>query len=94
MKSNSWVVVEIGGALVFLCTMSFIFTPAYEKGVWLIVGALVLAFGNALGVKSGSSIPQQAGDVKPGQATESETTTKTKSTEQPPPPETPKTMGV
>lgn len=77
MKSQSWVILEIGAALVFLATLSFFMTPAYEKGVWTIVGALVLAFGNALGVKSGSTMPQQTTDAKPGQTATSETAIKT-----------------
>ena len=87
MKSSSWVIVELGVALVFLATLSFFYSPAYEKGVWLIMGALVLAFGNALGVKSGSSMPQQTTDAKPGQTSQADIFTRT--TPEPPAPAAP-----
>ena len=80
MKSTSWVIIELGAALVFLATVSFFFTPAYEKGVWSIMGALILAFGNALGVKSGGALPQQVGDAQPGQSSQT-TSTKTVETQ-------------
>lgn len=79
MKSNSWVVVELGAGLLLAMGLSFFVSPAYEKGVWLILGALVMAFGNAMGTKSGAAMPAQAGDVKPGQDSKSTTTVETQS---------------
>ena len=90
MKSENWIIVELGVALLLLGVISFFMVPAYEKGSWFVMGAFASGFSMVMGYKFGRSMPQQIGDVKPGQATESQTTTTTTSTEQPPPTEQPK----
>ena len=39
MKSESWIIAELGGALVLLAGLSFFYTPVYEKGAWFVMGA-------------------------------------------------------
>jgi hypothetical protein len=68
MKSDSWIILEVGGALLLLSMMCFFFTPAYEKGLWLVISALVVQLGNLLGAKYGSKMPEQSTDAKPGQS--------------------------
>lgn len=85
MKSESWLIIQFSLVLLAFGTLSFFFTPVYEKGAWEIMTIFSTALGTMMGYKFGKSMPQQSGDVKPGQATESVTTTKTASTEQPPP---------
>lgn len=85
MKSENWLILQIGSAIFVLTLLSFWFLPIHLAGVSLGFALLGDAFKVLLGYKFGRSMPQQPGDVRTGQATESETTTKTKSTEQPPP---------
>ena len=84
MSGASWIVLECLIALVVFGAFSFFVKPAYEFGVGLIIGALISTLNNAAGVKSGSSMPEQPGDPKPGQTSQSETNTKIETA--PPPP--------
>jgi sugar phosphate permease len=77
MKSESWIIAELGGALVLLAGLSFFYTPVYEKGAWFVMGAFVAGFNLVLGYKFGKGMPEQAGDAKPGQASQSKTTSET-----------------
>jgi hypothetical protein len=77
MKSNSWIILELLIGLLGLSVLSFFVSPSYEKGVWAIMGALIMAFGNAMGTKSGSSMPQQVTDAKPGQSSQVQSTIET-----------------
>lgn len=77
MKSESWLAIQIGVVLFLLAIGSFVWTPAYEKGVWCIITVFAVQFGNIMGVKSGRSMPQQVGDQKPGQTSEIATKTDT-----------------
>ncbi len=51
-------------------------------GVGLIIGAIIALLNNVTGVKSGGSMPEQAGEPRPGQT--SKTDTHTQSTGFPP----------
>lgn len=84
MKTESWIILEVGGALIVLGLLAAFWTPAYEKGFWYIITIFGVQFANLLGGKKGSEIPQQLSDQKPGQTTEMKTTTETA----PPPPPT------
>ena len=76
MKSESYIIVELGGALLFLGCLSFFFVPAYEKGAWLVINIISSGLAMVLGYKFGKGMPEQAGDARPGRASQSETTTK------------------
>ena len=76
MKSESWIIVELGAAILLMAILSFIFVPAYEKGAWFALGVFSNGFSLVLGYKFGKGMPEQASDAKPGQASQSETTTK------------------
>ena len=77
MKSESWIIVELGMALLLLALLSFFLTPAYEKGAWFAIGIFANGLSLVLGYKFGKGMPEQAGDAKPGQASQTETTSKT-----------------
>jgi hypothetical protein len=83
MKSESWIILELLAALLLVTILCFIWTPSYEKGVWFALGAIVSGFNLVLGYKFGKGMPDQAGDAKPGQA--SQTKTVTEVTSQAPP---------
>ena len=76
MKSESWIIAELGGALLLLAAMSFFLTPSYEKGAWFVIGVFASGFSLVLGYKFGKGMPDQAGDAKPGQASQTESTSK------------------
>ena len=71
MKSESWIIAELGGALLLLALRSFFFVPAYEPGAALVMDCFKIGFGMVLGYKFGKGMPEQAGDAKPGQASKS-----------------------
>ena len=75
MKSENWLIVELGACVMALAVMAFFLEPRYEKCVWFIAGVLCTQFGNVMGYKFGKSMPQQAGDPKTGQTGQTETTT-------------------
>ena len=77
MKSENWLIVEFGAALLILALLAFFYQPQYEKAVWFIIGAFTTQLGNVVGYKFGKSMPEQKGDPKTGQASKSETTTTT-----------------
>ena len=83
MRSESWLIIELGGALVLLALISFFYEPKYEKAVWFIMGVIASQFANVVGYKFGRSLPQQVGDPKAGQSSSSEITSTVK-TEAPP----------
>ena len=71
MKSESWIIAELGAALLLVTVLCFFRLPVYEKGAWFIIGAFVSAFNLVMGYKFGKGMPEQAGDAKPGQASKS-----------------------
>jgi hypothetical protein len=73
MKSESWIVLELGAALLGLAVLSFFRVPSYEKAAWFIIGAFSTAFGTVMGYKFGKSMPQQANDPKAGATTVTDT---------------------
>lgn len=75
MKSENWLIIELGAALFALALMAFFFTPAYEKAAWFIIGVIGNQLANVIGYKFGRSMPQQAGDQKPGQTSTTSTET-------------------
>jgi hypothetical protein len=83
MKSESWIIAELGCALLLLAILSFFRAPIYEKGAWFVMGAFVAGFNLVLGYKFGKGMPEQAGDAKPGQASQTKTTSET-TTQAPP----------
>ena len=71
MKSESWLIIQLGAALLLLGLLSFFVVPSYEKGAWFVMGAIYGAFNAVIGYKFGRSMPQQASDPKIGQTSES-----------------------
>jgi len=82
MKSENWIIVEALAFLWSVTVLGFFRVPAYDKGVWFIVGVVAGVLTTVIGYKFGRSMPAQAGDQKPGQTSETKTTTETA----PPPP--------
>jgi len=83
MNSNQWIALECLGVLAIIGLASFFWEPKYGVGLGMIIGAIIAALNNALGVQSGSHLPEQAGDAKLGQSSQTETTSKT-TTQAPP----------
>ena len=77
MKSESYIIIELGGALLFLGCLSFFFVPAYEKGAWLVINIISSGLAMVLGYKFGKGMPEQAGDAKPGQSSQTTVATQT-----------------
>jgi hypothetical protein len=50
--------------LLLLGLMSFFVNPAYEKGVWVVLGATSAALSGALGFKFGVTIPKAENNVR------------------------------
>ena len=75
MKSQSWIILEIGGALFLLGLLSFFYAPAYEKGLWTVITIFGVQLANLLGSKSGSSLPQQVGGPREGDQSSSTSST-------------------
>ena len=86
MKSESWIIAELGAALLLLSILCFFLTPSYEKGAWFVIGVFSNGFSLVLGYKFGKGMPEQAGDAKPGQASQTETTSKVSTQAQQEPP--------
>ena len=76
MSGDSWLVVELGMALLLLAILSFFFIPAYAKAMDRVTDVIAIAFTAVISYKFGRSMPQQAGDPKPGQSSQSSVTTK------------------
>jgi hypothetical protein len=76
MKSENWIIVELGAVLLILAVLSFFMIPKYEKGAWFAVNIFSSALSTVIGYKFGRSMPEQSGDAKPGQSS----TVKTEST--------------
>ena len=77
MSGDSWLVVELGVALLSLAILSFFFVPAYPKAMDRVTDVVAIAFTAVISYKFGRSMPQQAGDPKPGQSSQSSVATKT-----------------
>jgi len=63
-SANSWLAIECLLVLAVLGLASFFWEPKYPVGLMMIITALVSTLSNALGVKSGSKMPEQIGDAK------------------------------
>ena len=74
MKSENWIVVELGAALLLMALLSFFVEPRYEKGVWFTIGVFASGLSLVLGYKFGKNMPQQAGDVRDAPPAPIETT--------------------
>jgi len=74
MQSESWIIVELLILLAIFGGLAFFRIPAYEKGAWMVMGAIWTALSTILGYKFGKNMPQQAADPKPGQTTQSTVT--------------------
>lgn len=79
MKSESWLVIQFGAALLALGLMSFFFTPAYEKGAWAVITVFISVLSAIIGYKFGKSLPEQITDPKIGQSSTPAIETKTQS---------------
>jgi hypothetical protein len=73
MKSESWLIVQVGLILAILTTLCFFVVPVYEKGAWAGLVVFSTAFSGLLGYKFGRSMPQQTTDAKPGQSSQADT---------------------
>jgi hypothetical protein len=82
MKSESWLIIQVGFILAILTGLCFFVVPVYEKGAWAGLVVFSSAFSGLLGYKFGRSMPQQTTDAKPGQT--SEVQTKIATTPEPP----------
>ena len=87
MKSENWIIVELGSALLLLTILGFFRTPAYEKLVWFAAGTFSSQFCAVVGYKFGRSLPQQVGDAKPGQSSRTTTESEVTAPAAQPPPE-------
>ena len=85
MSGGSWFSLECLIGLVIFGVLLTFRTPAFPAAVYAIIGALIQAMGNSQGVKSGGKMPEQAGDAKPGQ--QSQTKSVIETTSQAPPAE-------
>jgi protein-S-isoprenylcysteine O-methyltransferase Ste14 len=72
MSGDSWLVVELGLALLVITVFSFFFSPTYAKSVDRITDVLAIAFTSVISYKFGRTMPQQASDPKVGQASTSD----------------------
>jgi hypothetical protein len=79
MKSESWIIAELGVSLLLLAILCFFVVPVYEKGAWFVVGAFVSAFNLVMGYKFGKGMPDQVGDSKPGQSSQTKSVVETTS---------------
>jgi hypothetical protein len=86
MSGDSWLVVELGAALLFLAALSFFVVPAYSKAADRVTEVIAIAFTSVISYKFGRSMPQQAGDPKPGQSSQTSVITKADPPPAPPPP--------
>jgi hypothetical protein len=73
MKSENWIILEFAAILASFGVLSFFMVPAYEKGGWEVMMIFSTGLGTVLGYKFGKNMPQQSGDAKLGQTTQSET---------------------
>jgi hypothetical protein len=73
MKSESWIVIECLTILALMGGASFFFEPKYSFGVGVVLTAVVSILNNALGAKTGGTMPQQTTDAKPGQSSQADT---------------------
>lgn len=53
-----WVILICIAALLALALVSFFFQPAYEKGVWYVMGAIGALLSAAAGAKFGLTVPK------------------------------------
>lgn len=74
MNSNQWIALECLVGLIVIGLAAFFWKPQYEFGAGAVITALVSALNNSLGVQSGSKMPEQAGDPKPGQSSQTKST--------------------
>ena len=77
MKSEHWIIFGLGGGLMIMALLSFFRVPLYEKAAWFIIGTFASAFTMVIGYKFGKAMPEQAGDPKLGQTSETTTTSAT-----------------
>jgi type II secretory pathway pseudopilin PulG len=78
MSGNSYLTLEVLVALVIVGIVAIICVPQLAPTVTTIVlTALVGMLNNLTGVKSGGKMPEQAGDAKPGQSSQTTVATQT-----------------
>ena len=77
MSGRSWVVAECMIALLCFGGLAWYAPPKDPVTFGMIVTAIIGLMLNRSGSQDGASLPQQVGDVRPGQASQSETTTTT-----------------
>jgi hypothetical protein len=83
VKDETKLIIGTGFAILLLTLLSFWNSPIYTAGVALGFSLLGDAFKILFGYLFGRSLPQQIGDAKPGQTSESNT--KITTTPEPPP---------
>jgi hypothetical protein len=86
MKSESWIIVELGVVLAAFGILAFWKAPAYEKAAWYVIGVFSNGLSLVLGYKFGKGMPEQAGEPKPGQTATTDTHTESGPLPNPPAP--------
>ena len=73
MKSSSVVIIVCLAILAVLGGASFFFDPKYGYGVLAVLTTISAVLTHQLGSVSGGKLPEQLGEPKPGQTTETDT---------------------
>ena len=77
MSGNSWLTLQVLIAIVIFGLASFLWVPKNPTVITIIITALVGIIQNLTGVKAGGKMPEQAGDAKPGQSSQTTVATQT-----------------
>jgi hypothetical protein len=78
MRSDTWLIIEVALILAVLGFISFWKAPVYEKGTAMAMVVFADALKVLLGYKFGRAMPQQTSDPRPGQASQTQSTTTVK----------------
>jgi hypothetical protein len=87
MKSSSWVIIACMIILALLGGASFFLDPKYGYGVLAVLTTISAVLTHQLGSVSGSTLPEQLGEPKPGQTATTDTHTESAVPPNPPAPD-------
>lgn len=76
IRASSWIVTACLIILAAMGVSAFFWQPKDIGIVSTVLMAVGGVLNQVLGVKAGGSMPQQAGDAKPGQSSQTDTTTR------------------